>query len=59
MQELALKCRQKYFIIQIVQDELQALQLELLTSDERQKQLAAENSALVQRWLARVNETVS
>lgn len=44
--------------IQVLQDELQALQLELLQTDERAKALQNENNQLVHRWLSKVNETV-
>lgn len=44
--------------IQILQDELQALQLELLSVDDRGKALERENRQLVDRWLSKVNETV-
>lgn len=41
-----------------MQDELQALQLELLQNDERVKTLERENQQLVQRWLSKVSETM-
>lgn len=37
---------------------MQALQLELLQTDERVKSLERENQQLVQRWLSKVTETV-
>ncbi|PJF17823.1 hypothetical protein PSACC_02368 [Paramicrosporidium saccamoebae] len=49
---------EKNLNIQILQDELQALQLELLQTDERVKSLESENQQLVQRWLSKVSETV-
>lgn len=49
---------EKNLNIQILQDELQALQLELLQTDERVKSLQTENQQLVQRWLSKVSETV-
>jgi WD40 repeat protein len=49
---------EKNLNIQILQDELQALQLELLQTDERVKGLESENQQLVQRWLSKVSETV-
>ncbi|KJE90804.1 tipD [Capsaspora owczarzaki ATCC 30864] len=42
--------------IQILQDELQALQLELLKVEERNKILEVENTSLVERWLRKMNE---
>ncbi len=50
--------REKNLNIQILQDELQAIQLELLQTDERAQALARENDQLVARWLSKVNETV-
>lgn len=49
---------EKNFNIEILHDELQALQLELLHTDERVKALEKENRQLVERWLSKVNEEV-
>lgn len=47
---------EKNLNIQVLQDELQLLQLELIKTDERVKDLEKENQRLVQRWLNKVNE---
>lgn len=46
-------------IIQVLQDEMQALQLELIKSEERTKELEAENKTLLERWLKKMNEEAS
>lgn len=48
---------EKNLNIQLMQDELTALQLELLKLDERNDSLEAENRSLVDRWLARASIT--
>ncbi|KAI7902474.1 WD40-repeat-containing domain protein [Cokeromyces recurvatus] len=42
--------------IQILQDELAALQLEMYTTEEKNKKLTAENQQLVERWINKMNE---
>jgi hypothetical protein len=46
-------------IIQVLQDEMQALQLELIKAEGRTKELEAENRTLLERWLKKMNEEVS
>ncbi|KAI9265517.1 autophagy protein 16 [Helicostylum pulchrum] len=48
--------REKDVTIQILQDELAALQLEMLTTEERDKKLVEENSQLLERWINKMNE---
>ncbi|KAJ1981032.1 hypothetical protein H4R35_000875 [Dimargaris xerosporica] len=48
--------REKDGTIQILQDEMTALQLELVTKEERLKKVEIENSQLVERWLKKMNE---
>ncbi|KAI0223805.1 hypothetical protein L0F63_002512 [Massospora cicadina] len=48
--------REKDRTIQVLQDELSTCHLELTKTDERMKQLKAENSSLLQRWLKKMNE---
>ncbi|OBZ87415.1 Protein tipD [Choanephora cucurbitarum] len=48
--------REKDVAIQILQDELAALQLEIHTTEERNKKLVAENTQLVERWIQKMNE---
>ncbi|CAO3596050.1 unnamed protein product [Absidia cylindrospora] len=47
--------REKDVTIQILQDELSALQLEITTTEERNQQLTKENLQLVQRWMEKMN----
>jgi autophagy-related protein 16 len=39
-----------------LQDELAALQLEIVTTEERNKKLTDENAQLLQRWMDKMNE---
>ncbi|KAF7732172.1 hypothetical protein EC973_006427, partial [Apophysomyces ossiformis] len=48
--------REKDVTIQILQDELAALQLEIVTTEERSKKLEGENAQLLQRWLDKMNQ---
>ncbi|CAJ0906104.1 10688_t:CDS:10 [Entrophospora sp. SA101] len=48
--------REKDLLIQVLHDELAALQLELNKVDERMRSLENENSQLLQRWLKKMNE---
>ncbi|KAJ1654947.1 hypothetical protein IWQ61_005214 [Dispira simplex] len=48
--------KEKDGIIQILQDEMTALQLELVTKEEKLKKVEFENSQLVERWLRKMNE---
>ncbi|KAG0180011.1 hypothetical protein DFQ29_001385 [Apophysomyces sp. BC1021] len=48
--------REKDVTIQILQDELAALQLEIVTTEERSKKLQKENAQLLQRWLDKMNQ---
>lgn len=48
---------EKNFNLQLMQDELTALQLELLKTDDNIARLEEENSSLVARLMAKVNET--
>ncbi|CAG8566702.1 3551_t:CDS:10 [Ambispora gerdemannii] len=50
--------REKDGTIQILQDELATLQLELVKTEERMKDLEKENSQLLQRWLKKMNDEV-
>ncbi|KAI8331108.1 WD40-repeat-containing domain protein [Blakeslea trispora] len=63
VQALSKKCdlqvqqlREKDVAIQILQDELAALQLEIHTTEEKNKKLVAENAQLVERWIQKMNE---
>ncbi|KAI8080088.1 WD40-repeat-containing domain protein [Halteromyces radiatus] len=47
--------REKDVTIQILQDELSALQLEINTIEQRNQQLTKENLQLVQRWMEKMN----
>eukprot|EP01137_Pigoraptor_chileana_P015926 Opistho-2@72334 len=47
---------EKDVTIQVLQDELQALQLELLRIEERNRDLERDNKELVERWLRKMNE---
>ncbi|KAI8333076.1 WD40-repeat-containing domain protein [Chlamydoabsidia padenii] len=47
--------REKDVTIQILQDELSALQLEINTTEDRNQQLTKENLQLVQRWMEKMN----
>ena len=40
----------------MLHDELQALQLELISREERMKEVEAENNRLLERWLKKMNE---
>ena len=46
--------QEKEVTVQVLQDELQALQLELVKVEERNGQLRSENNALIERWLRKV-----
>jgi autophagy-related protein 16 len=46
-------------IIQVLKEEMQALQLELLETEERAKELEEDNKMLLERWLKKVNEDAS
>ncbi|RCH84222.1 hypothetical protein CU098_005468, partial [Rhizopus stolonifer] len=48
--------REKDVTIQILQDELAALQLEIHTTEEKNKRLTTENVQLVERWMNKMNE---
>ncbi|KAI7895338.1 WD40-repeat-containing domain protein [Mucor mucedo] len=48
--------REKDVTIQILQDELAALQLEIHTTEEKSKRLVLENQQLVERWINKMNE---
>ncbi|RUP51746.1 hypothetical protein BC936DRAFT_146272, partial [Jimgerdemannia flammicorona] len=43
---------------QLLHDELATVQLELLKTEERMKELEKENGQLLQRWLKKMNEEV-
>ncbi|CAG8485733.1 12339_t:CDS:10 [Ambispora leptoticha] len=49
---------EKDVTIQILQDELATLQLELVKTEERMKDLEKENGQLLQRWLKKMNDEV-
>lgn len=57
MEHLQSLIEEKNLNIQIMQDELTALQLELLHTDEKMTRLEEENHGLVSRWMAKVSET--
>lgn len=48
--------REKDVTIQILQDELAALQLEMVTTEEKIKKLGVENEELLKRWMNKMNE---
>ncbi|CAO3620925.1 unnamed protein product [Mucor hiemalis] len=48
--------REKDVTIQILQDELAALQLEMVTTEEKNEKLVAENVQLLDRWMSKMNE---
>jgi autophagy-related protein 16 len=48
--------REKDIAIQVLQDEVATLQLELVKTEERMKDLEKENGQLLQRWLKKMNE---
>ncbi|KAI7879026.1 WD40 repeat-like protein [Lichtheimia hyalospora FSU 10163] len=63
VKQLSAKCelqieqlREKDVTIQIIHDELQALQLEIKTTDEKNTKLKSENAQLLQRWLDKMNQ---
>ncbi|KAI9255130.1 WD40-repeat-containing domain protein [Phascolomyces articulosus] len=63
VKQLGTKCdlqteqlREKDIAIQILQDELAAIQLEITTTEERNKKLEKENAQLLQRWLDKMNQ---
>ncbi|KAI9499022.1 WD40-repeat-containing domain protein [Zychaea mexicana] len=63
VKQLGTKCdlqveqlREKDAAIQILQDELAAIQLEITTIEERNKKLEKENAQLLQRWLDKMNQ---
>jgi len=51
-------CRFRLWItlIQVLHDEMQALQLELMQRQTRITELEAENKSLVERWLKKLND---
>jgi autophagy-related protein 16 len=50
---------EKNMNIQIMQDELTALQLELLQTDDKLARLEEENKRLVDKWMSKVSETAN
>ncbi|KAI7861127.1 WD40-repeat-containing domain protein [Circinella umbellata] len=63
VKQLGTKCdlqieqlREKDTAIQILQDEIAAIQLEITTIEERNKKLEKENAQLLQRWLDKMNQ---
>ncbi|ORZ01381.1 WD40-repeat-containing domain protein [Syncephalastrum racemosum] len=63
VKQLASKCdlqmqqlKEKDVTIQILQDEVAAIQLEITTMEERNKKLEKENAQLLQRWLDKMNQ---
>ncbi|KAI9313093.1 WD40-repeat-containing domain protein [Dichotomocladium elegans] len=48
--------REKDVTIQILQDELAAIQLEIVSIEQRNKKLEGENAQLLQRWLEKMNQ---
>ncbi|CAO3650799.1 unnamed protein product [Mucor fragilis] len=48
--------REKDVTIQILQDELAALQLEMVTTEEKINILRKENEQLLERWISKMNE---
>lgn len=57
--ELREVIEEKNFNLQLMQDELTALQLELLKTDDNIARLEEENKSLVARLMAKVNETAN
>lgn len=55
-QDLKTLVQEKNSAIQLLQDELTALQLELGKMEERCRQLEEDNRVLVERWLRKMNE---
>ncbi|KAI8325531.1 WD40 repeat-like protein [Martensiomyces pterosporus] len=55
MQDMRASLKEKDGTIQILQDEMSALQLEIVQIEERCKKLQAENDDLVKRWLQKMN----
>lgn len=47
---------EKDLTIQILQEELKALQIELVKSEEKASRISAENSTLVARWVQKMQE---
>jgi hypothetical protein len=43
-------------IVQVLQDEMHALQLELLKMENRVRDLEVENKTLIERWLRKIGE---
>ncbi|KAI8647022.1 WD40-repeat-containing domain protein [Parasitella parasitica] len=63
VKKLSAKCelqvqqlREKDVAIQILQDELAALQLEMVTTEDKIKKLRKENDQLLERWMNKMNE---
>ncbi|KAJ2776552.1 hypothetical protein H4R18_005614 [Coemansia javaensis] len=54
--DMRAQLKEKDEAIQILQDELSALQLEIVHIEARGQKLQAENEDLVRRWLAKMNE---
>ncbi|KAL0097621.1 autophagy protein 16 [Phycomyces blakesleeanus] len=52
----AQQLREKNIVIQILQDELATLHLEIVTTEDRSKNLRKENDQLLQRWMNLKNE---
>ena len=48
--------KEKEITIQVLQDELTALQLELIQTEERINKVECENKTLVDRWMQKMNE---
>jgi autophagy-related protein 16 len=57
IEELNATMGERDLALQVMQDELTALQLELLKTDERIERLEGENKDLVSRWMQKVSET--
>lgn len=57
IEELHLVIEEKNFNIRLMQDELTALQLELLKLDERNLELSRDNKELLDRWLNKASLT--
>lgn len=57
IEELQSTLGERDLALQVMQDELTALQLELLKTDERIAKLEGENAELVHRWMQKVSET--
>ncbi|KAJ2470504.1 hypothetical protein GGI02_002885 [Coemansia sp. RSA 2322] len=56
MGDMQTALKEKDGSIQILQDEMSALQLEIVHIEERSRKLQAENDDLVRRWLKKMNE---